>query len=133
MKVIRDNGHRYITDKDNNNIFIAIMDKDNRMLVKFALSNTLLTDMGDQKYKSAMYFFYNRTMPSRRTSPPPPSPQSPQRRCTDRNRELTVLYQLLHQRQRYRQCTHQSSKARVKYANWESHSHLKERMKPWSG
>ncbi len=33
MKVIRDNGHRYITDKDNT--FIAIMSEDDRMLVRF--------------------------------------------------------------------------------------------------
>ena len=33
MRVIKDNGHRYITDKDNT--FIAIMDQNDRMLLKF--------------------------------------------------------------------------------------------------
>ena len=33
MRVIKDNGHRYITDKGNT--FVAIMGKDNRMLVRF--------------------------------------------------------------------------------------------------
>jgi hypothetical protein len=33
MRVIKDNGHRYITDKDNT--FIAIMDQNDRLLLKF--------------------------------------------------------------------------------------------------
>ena len=33
MRVIKDNGHRYITDEGNT--FVAIMGKDNRMLVRF--------------------------------------------------------------------------------------------------
>ena len=33
MRVIKDNGHRYITDESNT--FVAIMDEDNRMLVRF--------------------------------------------------------------------------------------------------
>ena len=33
MGVIKDNGHRYITDKDNT--FIAIVDQDDRLLLKF--------------------------------------------------------------------------------------------------
>ena len=33
MRVIRENGHHYVVDKDN--LFYAIMDKDDRMLVKF--------------------------------------------------------------------------------------------------
>ncbi len=33
MRVIKDNGHRYITDESNT--FVAVMDEDNRMLVRF--------------------------------------------------------------------------------------------------
>jgi hypothetical protein len=33
MRIITDNGHRYITDKDN--ILIAILDKNDRLLLKF--------------------------------------------------------------------------------------------------
>jgi hypothetical protein len=85
MRVIKENGHRYITDKDNT--FVAIMGKNNRMLVRFnhdsedifykvkadhafdfmetpehsakerhiALSNALV-DMGEQRFKSTMCF-----------------------------------------------------------------------------
>ena len=85
MRVIKDNGHRYITDEGNT--FVAIMGRDNRMLVRFdcdpkdnfykvraehafdfmktlehlaeerniVLSNALV-DMGEQRYESTMYF-----------------------------------------------------------------------------
>jgi hypothetical protein len=85
MRVIKDKGHRYITDEGNT--FVAIMGKDNRMLVRFdydpednfykvrtehafdfmktpehlaeerniVLSNALV-DMGEQRYESTMYF-----------------------------------------------------------------------------
>ena len=85
MRVIKDNGHRYITDEGNT--FVAIMGKDNRMLVRFdydpednfykvraehafdfmktpehlaeerniVLSNALV-EMGEQRYESTMFF-----------------------------------------------------------------------------
>ena len=85
LRVIKDNGHRYITDEGNT--FVAIMVKDNRMLVRFdydpednfykvrvehafdfmktpehlaeeryiVLSNALV-DMGEQRYESTMCF-----------------------------------------------------------------------------
>ena len=43
MRVIKDNGHRYITDKDNT--FIAIVDQDDRLLLKFGY------DPSDKFYK----------------------------------------------------------------------------------
>ncbi len=43
MRVIKDNGHRYITNKDNT--FIAIVDKNDRLLLKFGY------DPSDKFYK----------------------------------------------------------------------------------
>ena len=63
MKVIRDIGHRYITDKDNT--FIVIMDKDDdSMLVQFDY------DPFDQLYKVKADHAFDFMKPKSQDNPP---------------------------------------------------------------
>ena len=62
MRVIRDNGHHYIVDKDN--LFYAIMDKDDRMLVKFDY------DPADHFYKVKAAHAFDFMDPNRKAKPP---------------------------------------------------------------
>jgi hypothetical protein len=62
MRVIRENGHHYVVDKEN--LFYAIMDKDNRMLVKFDY------DPADHFYKVKVDHAFDFMDPNRKAKPP---------------------------------------------------------------
>ena len=62
MRVIRENGHHYVVDKEN--LFYAIMDKDDRMLVKFDYDPT------DHFYKVKADHAFDFIDPNRKAKPP---------------------------------------------------------------